>query len=150
MAKDNLGKMLPHASVIEALDHKLSAPLDILQDFPDPLSLYSLYCIIAKSRKCNEKPDAHFRPFKAREYSEAHEAFGDYLFWVRTLEDLLGECLVYRMPDDMSKLTDFGTHMYPSLMNAFLSLYTHNDIFESLKDSWKTKSKKSIFNQFNP
>ena len=149
MAKDKIGQTWPISSVISALDAKLPAPLDVFQDFPDPLALYSLYCIIAKRRPCNEKPDPNFRPFKAREYSEVYEVVGDYLFWVRTLEEFLGERLVFSNSNHRATLTNFGKQMYLALMEAFLSLYQHNDIFESLKGSWKIKCEKSIFSQFN-
>ena len=146
MDKNILGQTQPISRVISALDSKLYPPLKDVQDFLDPLGLYSLYCIIAKKRPCNEKPDPKFRPFeKTREYSEALEGFEDYKFWVRTLEDFLGESLIYSNSTHKAKLTAFGAHMYPVLMNIFLNLYGQNEALESFKASWEVKRETSIF-----
>ena len=143
MATNKIGQTRPHASVISALAKKLNSPLETFQDFPEPLAYYSLYCIIEKKRKCNEKPDQNFRPFKTRDYSAEDDGFGDHLFWVRTLEDFLGERLVYSNSIHKAQLTYFGEYMYPSLMEAFLALYKQNEILQKLKTSWQKKYKDS-------
>jgi hypothetical protein len=139
MAIKKIGQTRPYASVIEALDKKLPAPLETFQDFPEPLAYYSLYCIIEKKRKCNEKPDKNFRPFKKRNYSQTEEVYADHLFWVRTLENFLGERLVYSNAIHRAKLTDFGKKIYGVLMEAFWSLYEKNQIFMDIKASYDKK-----------
>ena len=146
MAKNNnVGQKRPISSVISALETKLPSPLEVFQDFPDPLSLYSLYCVISKKRPCNEKPDQNFRPFKAREYFKACDTYGDYLYWVRILDDFLGERLVYSNSNHRAQLTGFGKHIYPTLMNIFLNLYKQNEVIQNLKTDWDRKLEKSLW-----
>ena len=141
MAKDNLGQMRPLASVISALDEKLISPTNVLQDFPDPLSLYSLYSVISQKQPCNKVPDLKFRPFKGRDCLEENDTWGDHSYWVRILGEFLGERIAFSNSSHRAKLTEFGEYVYPALMDGFLRLYEQNEILESLKTSWKAKPK---------
>ena len=141
MAKNNVGQTRPLANMICELDKKLLSP----SDFPDPLALYSLYCVIAKRQRCNEKPDPMFRPFKEREYLSAYDICGEHLYWIRSLENFLGGRLIYSNSNHRASLTDFGRHMCPALMDGFLRLYKQNEILESLKTSWRAKHGESDF-----
>jgi hypothetical protein len=145
MAKSKIGQERPHASVISALAEKLLSPEGVVQDFPDPLSLYSLYSVISQKQRCNEMPGTHFRPFKGRECLEEDDTWGDHSYWVRILGQLLGGRLVYANSIHRAKLTGFGEHMYPALMNGFLSLYEQNQRLEALKASWRAKHGDSDF-----
>ena len=145
MAKSTLGQTRPLANIISALDRKLLSP----SDFPDPLALYSLYCVIAKRQRCNEKPDPKFRPFKEREYLSAYDICGEHLYWIRSLENFLGERLIYSNSNHRAKLTGFGKYLYPALMDGFLKIYEQNDILEDLKSSWRAKYGDSDFKGFS-
>ena len=79
MAKRTVGQTRPLENIISALDRKLLSPEDVTQDFPDPLSLYSLYSVISQRQKCNKVPDLHFRPFKGRDCLEVDDTWGDHL-----------------------------------------------------------------------
>ena len=139
MAKRTLGQTRPLANIISALDRKLLSPEDITQDFPDPLSLYSLYCIISKRQKCNKVPDITFRPFKGRDCLEEDDIWGDHMYWVRILGEFLGERVAYSSSNHRAKLTEFGEYVYPALMDNFLRLYEQNELLETLKASWQAQ-----------
>ena len=145
MATRTLGQTRPLANIISALDRKLLSP----SDFPDPLALHSLYCVIAKRQRCNEKPDPKFRPFKEREYLSAYDICGEHLYWIRSLENFLGGRLIYANANHRAYLTDFGHHLYPALMDGFLHLYKQNEILENLKSSWRAKYGDSDFKGFS-
>ena len=150
MAKSNLGQTRPLARVISALSLALDIKLLSPSDFPDPLALYSLYCVIAKRQRCNEKPDSQFRPFKEREYLSAYDTCGEHLYWIRSLENFLGGRLIYSNANHRAQLTDFGYHLYLALMDGFLHLYKQNKRLESLKISWRTKYGDNDFKGFSP
>ena len=145
MAKRTLGQTRPLANIISALDRKLLSPEDVTQDFPDPLSLYSLYCVISKRQKCNKVPDMIFRPFKGRDCLEENDTWGDHSYWVRILGEFLGERVAYSNSSHRAKLTPFGKYVYPALMDGFLKLYEQNELLEDLKASWKAKCEESCF-----
>ena len=75
MAKRTVGQTRPLENIISALDRKLLPT----SDFPDPLALYSLYCVIANRQRGNKVPDLHFRPFKGRDCLEVDDTWGDHL-----------------------------------------------------------------------
>ena len=150
MAKRTVGQTRPLENIISALDRKLLSPEDFSQDFPDPLSLYSLYCVISKRQKCNKVPDIHFRPFKGRACLEENDTWGDYMYWVRILGELLGERIAYSNSNHRAKLTPFGKYVYPALMDGFLKLYEQNKLLENLKASWHAKYGDNDFKGFSP
>ena len=105
-------------------------------DFPDPLSYYSLYCVIIKKERLNALPKFPFMPFKGRDaFAEALKEDGrdggirkDHGFWIEILEDFLG-CppLVEYKKDGTGDLTHFGNHMFPGVMTSFANLYHENE-----------------------
>ena len=150
MAKSTLGQTRPLANTLSVLDRKLLSPEDFSQDFPDPLSLYSLYCVISKRQKCNKVPYIIFRPFKGRDCLEENDTWGDHLYWIRVLDELLGERVAYSNSNHRAKLTPFGKYVYPALMDGFLRLYKQNERLESLKTSWRSKYGDNDFKGFSP
>ena len=141
MAKDKIGQTRPLARVISALDVKLLSPTEFVQDFPDPLSLYSLYSVISQKQPYNKVPDLKFRPFKGRDCLEEDDTWGDHSYWVRILGEFLGERVAYSNANHKAKLTEFGEWMYPALMDGFLRLYEQNELLESLKIAWQAQPK---------
>ena len=149
MATRTLGQTRPLANIISALDRKLLSLEDVTHDFPDPLSLYSLYSIISQGQKCNKVPDITFRPFKGRDCLEENDTWGDHLYWVRILGELLGGRVAHSSANHGAKLTPFGKHVYPTLMEGFLKLYEQKEILENLKSSWRAKYGDSDFKGFS-
>ena len=141
MAKDKIGQTRPLASTICELNEKLLSPMDIPHDFPDPLSLFSLYSVISQKQPCNKVPDLKFRPFKGRDCLEEDDTWGDHMYWVRILDELLGERVAYSNSNHRAKLTPFGKCVYPTLMDGFLKLYEQNELLEILKTSWQAQPK---------
>ena len=145
MDTKNVGQTRLLENIILALNAKLLSPTSIVQDFPDPLALYSLYSVITQKQPCNKVPDIYFRPFKGRDRLEEDDIWGDHMYWIRILSEFLGERLVYSNSNHRGKLTDFGEYMYPALMECFLRLYEQNEILENLKVAWQAKCEKSCF-----
>ena len=141
MATRTLGQTRPLANIISALDRKLLSPTNTVQDFPDPLSLYSLYSIRAQKQLCNKVPDLKFRPFKGRDCLEENDIWGDHSYWIRILGEFLGERVAYSNANHKAKLTAFGKYIYPALMDGFLRLYEQNERLERLKASWQAQPK---------
>ena len=141
MATRTLGQTRPLANIISALDRKLLSPSEFVQDFPDPLSLYSLYSIISQKQRCNKVPDMAFRPFKGRDCLEENDTCGDHSYWVRILGEFLGERVAFSNSNHKANLTKFGEHVYPALMDGFLRLYEQNELLDSLKASWQAQPK---------
>ena len=140
MAKRTVGQTRPLANIISALDRKLLSPMNTVQDFPDPLSLYSLYSVISQRQKCNKVPSLCIRPFKGRDCLEEDD-MRDHMYWVRILGEFLGERVAYSNSNHRAKLTPFGKYVYPALMDGFLKLYEQNALLENLKASWQAQPK---------
>ena len=107
-------------------------------DFPDPLSYYSLYCVIINKETLNRMIGYPFMPFhgraSVREILKGDGRDGgpceNYGYWIEILEEFLGSPPLVEHKKDRKgggELTHFGAHMFPELMRAFGDLYRQND-----------------------
>ena len=145
MDKIILGQEWPLTTIISTLKKKTYHEV---ADFPDPLSLYALFCVIENKENLSQIPSYPFVPFKGRasaqEYAGPFSSDGanDHWFWIRILEEFLN-CGPLVKPGGMDEirgqmiLTPLGEHMYPPLMRAFYLLYLQNDELKQRAASWK-------------
>ena len=109
-----------------------------VSDFPDPLSLYALYRVIAYKEPMNKMIEYPFIPFRGRTGEEYVLTTGDgrverkdYSFWISVLVDFLRSPSLVSYDSDTERtvqLTHFGEYMFPQLMKVFVELYRQNDV----------------------
>ena len=141
MVKRSLGQAWPFASENSFLAKKISGA----SDFPDPLSLYSLHAVIIKEEPICNRIRPPFVPFLARTMRYGVTGQEEpYEFWISVLSQFLGRGgLVEYYSDTHRKvrLTQYGEHMFPILMDVFEALYRQNDRLEEVVESYKSSLK---------
>ena len=143
MAKDKISQKWLCASEKHLLD---SETLKV-SDFPDPLSLYALYCVIIKKEPMNKMVEYPFVPFRGRTVEEyVPITYGDrverkdYAFWIGILVGFLGSPSLVEYTNDLDRtaqLTAFGKHIFPELMSVFSDLYQNNTRLRNAVLSYK-------------
>ena len=118
-----------------------------VSDFPDPLSLYALYRVIAYKEPMNKMIEYPFIPFRGRTGEDYVLSTEDgrverknYSFWISILGEFLRSRSLVEYNSDTERtvqLTHFGEYLFPHLMKAFAELYKQNDLLREVISAYQ-------------